>query len=414
MTPSARSGSRSSMATISGSAAKRSSTSAGCRRRRRRRRAAPTALASAAGHRPRCRRARPRSRRRARARGSGPGCCLGAGRSSARRAAIFASVAAPMPGTSRSLPAAAASRSSSAVRMPSVRPRSTMRCGPRPTRRPRPTSSGCTSPRARRSPRAGPSRPALAAVPRSRGRRRAAPAPAPAARARRPAPASRESARQHAGTRARCSCSLLRDRAARPSVSSRSAISALSGPAATAVVSMTDGDRRCSLPRQRSQAPAGACRGARSGPARRGDAGRRARRSEWDRPPVRRRAGHSRRCPTAFSTSPIRAAARVLPCATRWTQPSPPAPPRRSSSSTPTCPCATPRDLLALAGACRTAASPSRQPPTERPTRWRSRDDELFEPLYGPGQRRRATRRSRRPRSSTRRTSSTTSTPSPT
>ena len=48
-------------------------------------------------------------------------------------------------------------------------------------------------------------------------------------------------------------------------------------------------------------------------------------------------------------------------------------------------PCATPRDLLALAGAVPDGGLAVAARPTGRRTRSRSRDDELFEPLYGPG-----------------------------
>ena len=69
-----------------------------------------------------------------------PGC--GSGRAAAgcgpraSAARSFASVVGPIPGASRSRPASAASRSSSAVRIPSARPSATSRCGRSPRKRP--------------------------------------------------------------------------------------------------------------------------------------------------------------------------------------------------------------------------------------------------------------------------------------
>ena len=158
----------------------------------------------------------------------------------------------------------------------------------------------------------------------------------------------------------------------------------------------------------------GAGRGARPRPARRGDARRRARRGERGRARLRRRAGRRRRCPTACSTSPIRAAARAPPCAPRSTRPSPPARPRRTSSSTPTCRARRARDLLALAGAVPDgglAVAAAADGTTNALAL--SHDEPLRAALRA--RQRRALRRARAvARSSTRRTSSTTSTRSPT
>ena len=121
-----------------------------------------------------------------------------------------------------------------------------------------------------------------------------------------------------------------------------------------------------------------------------------------------------RRCPRASSTSPTRAAARAPRCATRSTRPSPPGAPAPYLVVNADLPCATPRDLLALAGAVPDGGLARR--------RSRRRDDERARALarralraaLRPGQRR-ALRGARTvARSSTRRTSSTTSTRSPT
>src|SRR5580765_2922314 len=114
-----------------------------------------------------------------------------------------------------------------------------------------------------------------------------------------------------------------------------------------------------------------------------------------------------RPCPTTCSTSPTRAAARVLPCATRSTQPSPPARQRRSSSSTRTCRVRLRATSWRLPAPFPTAGSPSPQRPMERPTRLRSRTTSCSSLSTGPGAPG-GTRRSLRLRSSTPPTSSTT------
>ena len=117
VTPSARRSSCSSTATTAGCARKRSTGSGVCETRTSRcDELAPAPQLAGRDS----RRAEPRSRRPARVRGSGSGHARAGCGSRDSAARIFASVAGPTPGASRSLPASAAARSSATVRMPSA------------------------------------------------------------------------------------------------------------------------------------------------------------------------------------------------------------------------------------------------------------------------------------------------------
>ena len=353
------------------------------RRRRRRQPAAPRGRRSGAGRPRHGHRAPRRCRRRAPSARFRTSPCRGrSGRSSAAR--IFASVAGPIPGTCRSRPAAAASRSSVGGRDRRGRDRA------------RPSAAGRARPaaRARRAPVAPrlelvelgeparldellEARLDRAPMPRSSRTR-------PCERAPRRAPVSLGSARPRVGTRGRCSSSRRTGRAAPPGLRAARPAVALSGGAVTPVVSSTMAtvvvpfrgtDPKQRLARSRSRPP-----GARRGDARRRPRGRRPVGEVLVVAPARIAAppgvilveDPGRGQGAAVGAGLDAAVAIGLPGAV----------PRRQRRPTV---CRHARPARARRRRSRRRARARRAPRTARRTLSRFADERLFEPVYGPG-----------------------------